>query len=145
MKNDLQQISEKFRQNKLKITPQRIAIYNALLERTDHPTAEVIYQEIQPQFPGISLSTVYNTLEMLCEKGLIQKVKTGRDNMRYDAIEQPHHHLYSAQTDRMEDYFDEELDQWLKEYFSRKHIKGFKIQDIKLQITGIFEENNVKL
>jgi len=46
MKNDLQQISEKFRQNKLKITPQRIAIYNALLERTDHPTAEVIYQEI---------------------------------------------------------------------------------------------------
>jgi Fur family peroxide stress response transcriptional regulator len=145
MKNDLQQISEKFRQNKLKITPQRIAIYNALLERTDHPTAEVIYQEIQPQFPGISLSTVYNTLEMLCEKGLIQKVKTVRDNMRYDAIEQPHHHLYSAQTDRMEDYFDEELDQWLKEYFSRKHIKGFKIQDIKLQITGIFEENNVKL
>jgi len=145
MKNDLQQISEKFRQNKLKITPQRIAIYNALLERTDHPTAEVIYQEIQPQFPGISLSTVYNTLEMLCEKGLIQKVKTGRDNMRYDAIEQSHHHLYSAQTDRMEDYFDEELDQWLKEYFSRKHIKGFKIQDIKLQITGIFEENNVKL
>ena len=145
MKNDLQQISEKFRQNKLKITPQRIAIYNALLERTDHPTAEVIYQEIQPQFPGISLSTVYNTLEMLCEKGLIQKVKTGRDNMRYDGIEQPHHHLYSAQTDRMEDYFDEELDQWLKEYFSRKHIKGFKIQDIKLQITGIFEENNVKL
>jgi len=145
MKNDLQQISEKFRQNKLKITPQRIAIYNALLERTDHPTAEVIYQEIQPQFPGISLSTVYNTLEMLCEKGLIQKVKTGRDNMRYDAIEKPHHHLYSAQTDRMEDYFDEELDQWLKEYFSRKHIKGFKIQDIKLQITGIFDENNVKL
>jgi Fur family peroxide stress response transcriptional regulator len=49
-----------------------------------------------------------------------------------------HHHLYCAQTDRIEDFEDDELNELLHNYFQKKAIKNFQIQDIKLQITGNF-------
>ncbi len=58
--------------------------------------------------------------------------------MRYDAILDHHHHLYCNDTDRIEDYENEELDTLVLEYFKKKKIKNFKIEDIKLQITGKF-------
>ena len=139
MKHNPTLIRQKITQTGLKATPQRIAVYNTLLERKDHPTADMIYNELVDQFPGLSHATVYNVLDTLCEKGLISRVKTGKGTMRYDAIESPHHHLYCSQSDRMEDYVDEELDVLLRNYFLQKNITGFDIRDIKLQLTGEFK------
>ncbi|HPA30648.1 MAG TPA: transcriptional repressor, partial [Bacteroidia bacterium] len=61
------------------------------------------------------------------------------DIMRYDAIMSHHHHLYCSETDRIEDFEDPQLDQFITEYFKKKKIKNFKVQDIKLQITGTFK------
>lgn len=141
MKNELSQIHAKILSHGLKSTPQRIAVYKLLVGRSDHPTAEAIYQALLPHFPGLSLATVYNVLDSLCEKNLVSRVKTERGTMRYDAIEEPHHHLYCESSDRMEDYSDPNLDQILASYFEKKDIKGFRITDIKLQLTGIFQEN----
>ena len=63
--------------------------------------------------------------------------------MRYDAILSNHHHLYCAETDRIEDYVDEKLNNLINQYFEANKIKNFKVQDIKLQITGKFN-NNIK-
>ncbi|MDK2909833.1 MAG: Fur family transcriptional regulator, peroxide stress response regulator [Bacteroidales bacterium] len=123
----------------LKATPQRIAVYNALLDRHDHPTAEMLFTELLGQFPGLSVATVYNALDSLCRAGLVQRVKTEKGTQRYDAIQEPHHHLYCAASDRMEDYYDPDLDRLIQEYFDRKKIQGFRITDIKLQLTGFFE------
>jgi Fur family peroxide stress response transcriptional regulator len=60
--------------------------------------------------------------------------------MRYDPILEKHHHLYCAESERIEDYFDDELNDMLKEYFERKQIPGFTIDDIKLQIIGKFKK-----
>ena len=59
--------------------------------------------------------------------------------MRYDAILHQHHHLYCDETERIEDFEDEKLDKIINEYFEKKNIKGFKIKDITLQITGEFK------
>lgn len=141
MKNELSQIRTRILGSGLKSTPQRIAVYNLLVGRSDHPTAEAVYQELLPGFPGLSLATVYNVLDSLCEKKLIRRVKTERGTMRYDAIEEAHHHLYCESSDRMEDYADPDLDQLLSAYFMKKEITGFRITDIKLQLTGIFQDN----
>lgn len=61
--------------------------------------------------------------------------------MRYDAIMQKHHHLYCSETDKIEDFKDPELDKIIADYFSKKKIKGFKVKDISLQITGEFKNN----
>jgi Fur family transcriptional regulator, peroxide stress response regulator len=123
----------------LKVTPQRVAIMQALL-MLDHPRAEDIYKEVSKQMPGMSPATVYNSLEALVLKRIIRKVHTDAGIMRYDAICEQHHHLYCSNSDKMEDYFDEELDQILRDYFKRRKIEGFKIKDIRLQLMGEFEK-----
>jgi Fur family peroxide stress response transcriptional regulator len=61
--------------------------------------------------------------------------------MRYDAVMESHHHLYCSESDRIEDYKDNELNELLEKYFEKKKIPDFKIEDIKLQIIGKFIKN----
>lgn len=125
----------------LRVTPQRIAIYEAVVKLKNHPTAENILDYINKNHPNISVGTVYKVLDSLVENQLLKKVKNEKDVMRYDAVMQKHHHLYCSQTDKIEDFEDPELDRIIAEYFSRKKIKGFRIKDISLQITGEFKNN----
>lgn len=123
----------------LKVTPQRVAVIQALY-KLNHPTAEEIFKEVSQNIPGLSPTTVYNVLDALVEKGIIKRVKTEKGVMRYDAISDNHHHMYCITTDRVEDFFDPELDTLLQNYFQEKKIKGFKLEDIKLQLMGKFEQ-----
>ncbi len=122
----------------LKVTPQRIAVLQAVTQLHCHPSSEDIRLFIKGNNPNIALGTVYKILETFVEKGIIHKVKTDNDIMRYDAVIARHHHLYGAESEKIEDYFDEELDTLLKEYFEKKKLPNFQIKDIKLQIIGNF-------
>jgi Fur family transcriptional regulator, peroxide stress response regulator len=127
----------------LKVTPQRVAIYEAIVTLKNHPTAENVIDYIKVNHPNISVGTVYKVLDSLTENALLNKVKTEKDIMRYDAVLSNHHHLYCAQTERIEDYEDEKLSTLINQYFKKNKIKNFEVQDIKLQITGKFS-NNIK-
>ena len=89
-------------------------------------------------YPNIATGTVYKTLETLVDKDIIIRVKTDRGILRYDAVREAHHHLYCAQTDRIEDYYDADLTRIINRYFKKKVIPNFRIEDIKLQIMGRF-------
>jgi len=132
------EIRNKLSTKGLKITPQRIAILEAIEKLNNHPTAENIIEYIRKSHPNIATATVYKVLDALAANELIKKVKTDRDIMRYDAITENHHHLYCAESDRIEDYFDIELNEIIGSYFKKKGIPGFEIEDIKLQIIGTF-------
>jgi Fur family transcriptional regulator, peroxide stress response regulator len=138
----IDEIRNKLIEKRLKVTPQRIAILEAIVQLNNHPTAENIIEFIRKNHPNIASATVYKVLEALVEKRLINKVKTEKDIMRYDAFMESHHHLYCADSDRIEDYQDEELNEILEKHFERKGIPDFKIEDIKLQIIGRFLKNN---
>jgi len=56
--------------------------------------------------------------------------------MRYDAITRKHHHLYFSDSDRIEDYYNEELNKLIEDYFEEKKIPNFAIEEVKLQIVG---------
>ncbi|TSA25491.1 MAG: transcriptional repressor [Bacteroidetes bacterium] len=124
----------------LRATPQRIAILQALCSMKNHPTAEQVLQDVHRDHPEISLTTVYNTLEVFVEKGLVKKVKTDKDSMRYDAVTESHHHLYCHESDKIEDYFNEELTNMISAYFRDHQIKDFEVDDVKLQIIGKFKK-----
>ena len=119
----------------LKITPQRIAVYEALMQ-LDHPDADEVTRLVNETNPGIARGTIYNVLELFCEKDIIRKVKTDQDKMRYDPVLHKHHHLYDEKSTKIYDYVDEELDEILENYFAQKSIKNFNIKEIKLQIVG---------
>ena len=133
-----EEISRKLVEKGLKVTPQRIVVLEALLKLNNHPTAESIIKYIQKTYPNIATATVYKVLDALTENGLIKRVKTEKDIMRYDAIMESHHHLYCSETDRIEDYNDEQLDRMIENYFQYNGIPDFQIEDIKLQINGKF-------
>ena len=131
---------EKLQEKGLKVTPQRVAIYEAIVSLNNHPTAENVIEFVKANHPNISVGTVYKVLDSLVEIALLKKVKTEKDIMRYDAVLSNHHHLYCAETDRIEDYEDEKLNQLINAYFETNRIENFKVQDIKLQITGKFNK-----
>lgn len=120
----------------LKVTPQRISVLEAIYELGNHPTADQIIEYIKPVNPGIAKGTVYKVLDTLVVNGLVKRVKTDRDIMRYDGIKEGHHHLYCSECDLIEDFEDPELDSILKDYFRKREIPGFTINDIILQING---------
>ncbi|MDR4988968.1 MAG: transcriptional repressor [Bacteroidales bacterium] len=126
----------------LKVTPQRIAVFEAILKLNNHPSAEHILEYIRKTHPNIATGTVYKVLDVLADKGLIHRVKTERDVMRYDAVLDRHHHLYCIETERIEDYSDKDLDNMLTAYFKKRGIPGFTIEDVKLQIVGTFDKSN---
>ena len=123
----------------LKITPQRMAVLEALNNLKNHPTADKIKEYVVKNHPNIAVGTVYKTLETFVAKGLVQKVKTSKDVMKYDPIIEKHHHLYCEETEDIEDFFDDKLNDMLEEYFRKKKIPNFKVKDIKLQIIGTFD------
>lgn len=134
-------IIDKLKEKGLKVTPQRMAIYEAVVKLNNHPSAEEIIEYIKADHPHISVATVYKVLESFVENNLLKRVKTERDSMRYDAILSDHHHLYWTQSERIEDFEDEELTRLIKEHLKNKKIKNFKIQNIQLLITGKFDDN----
>lgn len=131
---------EKLKEKGLKVTPQRLAIFDALIRLDNHPTAEEVGAYIRETHPNISVATVYKVLNTFAENDLIKKVKTAKDIMRYDTLVASHHHLYCSDTEKIEDFHDEKLNELINNYFIENKIKNFNIEDIQLQITGKFKK-----
>lgn len=86
-----------------KVTPQRLAIYNVLAATKAHPSAEMIFNELQPVYPTMSLATVYKTIEILKELNLVQVLNAGEDSFRYDADTSSHPHIRCLACGRVDD------------------------------------------
>lgn len=93
MKATAQQIREMFQRSDLRCTRQRELVYGALCEMMTHPTAEELFARVHDE--GLSLATVYNTLEAMTAAGLCSRIPcpTGAGACRYDAVTRPHAHV----------------------------------------------------
>ncbi|WP_144864186.1 Fur family transcriptional regulator [Hyella patelloides] len=87
----------------LRVTPQRFAVYSNLLSRSDHPTVEQILEELNQNFPISSLATIYSSLQVLREVGLVQEVLLEEGVSRYDANMEKHHHFRCSSCGAIED------------------------------------------
>lgn len=94
------------REKGFKARPQRLAVYDALLSTKSHPNAEMLYNMLQPSYPTMSLATVYKTMDIFAELGLIQVLNVGEDSYRYDAETASHPHIRCIECNRVDDIFD---------------------------------------
>ena len=78
---------------KIRYSKQRVLIFNNLKHRYDHPTAEMIYQDLKVDYPHLSLGTVYRNLNQLVETKQIKKLDLGDTMVHYDGNIQPHMHF----------------------------------------------------
>lgn len=134
--DDIRQILKDY---DLKVTPQRIAVYQALYE-LGHPYAEDIINYVRQNNPNISVATIYNTLEHFEQKNLLFKLETCHDKMRYDCGMHKHYHICNPEEDKMEDYHDPELHALIQKYLANKHQTQIKVRDIRLLIIGSIEK-----
>lgn len=95
----------------LHVTPQRLTIYRSLLESSDHPSPEMLYQRVLPKMPSLSLATIYKALDALSELGVVREVAVVSDAKRYDANLDAHHHIVCTECKAISDLYDQGLDQ----------------------------------
>ena len=131
------EIKEKLKDSGLRITPQRIAVIEALLNNS-HPTAEKIIETVQKAHPNIAVGTIYNILDTFVRLNIITKVNTHNSIARFDPVIRQHHHLCALDSNKIEDYYDEKLTKIINEYLEKSNIPDFKVKDFKLQVIGEF-------
>jgi Fur family peroxide stress response transcriptional regulator len=100
-------LAKRLRDSGLRLTPQRLAIYEALVGRRDHPTAQRLHADLVAALPSLSPATVYNTLQVLVEHGLVQELgQAGDGAVHYDGDVEPHLNLVCTRCHRIEDLRD---------------------------------------
>lgn len=133
----LDDIRRRFRGCGVRFTPQRAAIYQALADTTDHPTAEALYRQVKKQYPMLSQNTVYYTLGALKAAGLIHEVNYWHDRARFDANMDLHHHLICLGCRRIDDLTDDTLDRLA---VSARRTAGFHVLGHRVEFHGYCAE-----
>ena len=82
---------------------QRIMVLSALLETDEHPSADTIYKKLGSNIPAISRATVYNTLNLLVDRGVIQSMRTAGSETRFDSICEAHSHFFCRKCKKIYD------------------------------------------
>lgn len=100
---------EVLRKAKLRVTPQRLAIYEALFKGKSHPTVNEVYDHVRSRNPAISLATVYQTLQVLVDLGLAQEISFKEGATRYDPNMEPHVNIVCKICGSIEEVFPSEV------------------------------------
>jgi len=96
-------LAQRLADSGLRATPQREVVFNVLLNKRDHPTADEVYARVRNEMPSISLATVYNCLETLVQCQLVRAVNFERGPTRYCPNLQPHAHFHDESTGETHD------------------------------------------
>lgn len=129
-----QQLSDILRSNGYKVTPQRLAVYEALAATKTHPNAEMLFSVLQPKYPSMSFATVYKTVEILDKINVIKILNTGEDSMRYDADVSIHHHIQCTECGCVDDLMDVDSSGLVKEAES---LSGYDIKGHQFYFFGV--------
>ncbi|MBN2027503.1 MAG: transcriptional repressor [Actinobacteria bacterium] len=95
----------------IKLTHQRVEIFREVARTGDHPDAETIYKRVRKRIPTISLDTVYRTLWLLNDMGILTTIGMQRGNVRFDANIDSHHHFVCTRCGRISDFTKREFDE----------------------------------
>jgi Fur family peroxide stress response transcriptional regulator len=101
---NMQQLMAQLRDSGYKVTPQRLAVCELILSSKAHPSADQIYQEVKKKHPTMSLATVYQTLHLLTEIGLLQELGFSDCISRYDPNTSPHINIVCKKCGKIRDY-----------------------------------------
>jgi Fe2+ or Zn2+ uptake regulation protein len=119
------------REHGIRPSAQRVAVASFVLRTDEHPSAERILAGVQPDFPMISRATVYNTLHLFVEHGLLREVKLGTSSVVYDANTHRHHHLIDQETGEIYDipWDSVEVDR-------ADELEGFEVDEYQVVFRG---------
>lgn len=104
IEHELEESIASLRQAGVRITPQRQAILRYLISSHTHPTADEIYQALSPDFPNISVATIYNNLRVFKDIGIVKELTYGDSSSRFDFNTHNHYHIICEQCGKIVDF-----------------------------------------
>jgi Fur family transcriptional regulator, peroxide stress response regulator len=125
------EFEESCRNRGVRVTPQRLAVYRALVQDVSHPTADSLYKRLKGNFRGLSPATVYRTLEFLERENLIRRVSAPEAVARFDANLAAHQHLVCRICGSMADISLPELSD-----SKLPTVSGFVIEELDIKLVG---------
>lgn len=127
------ELTDLFRAKGLKVTPQRLRIFEALHGSPEHPTAESVHAQVRAEMPTVSLRTVYQTLNDLAAMGELAQLDLGTGSSRFDPNLDPHHHLVC---DRCGQVYDLHVD-FADVQVPSGHGHGFRVSTTEIIFRGL--------
>ena len=126
-------LTRKLAEEGMRFTRQREVVYDALLTKRDHPTADEVYARVRTEMAGISLATVYNALETLVQCNLVKPVNFEREPTRYCPNLKEHAHFHDTRTGEI---VDVDIDEATVDGLRRKLPEGFEAAQIEINFRG---------
>ena len=127
-------LRQAFEETGHRFTEQRAAVYRFLSGTTSHPNADEVFQNVRHEIPGISLATVYKSLETLVTCGLASKLTYSDGSARYDARMDPHHHARCVSCGCVMDVSGQLGEEELR--VLAMPLDGFSVLGYRLELTG---------
>jgi Fur family ferric uptake transcriptional regulator len=119
----------------LRITEQRRVIAKVLSESTDHPDVEKLHERATAIDPGISIATVYRTVRLFEEAGILDRHDFGDGRARYEAAPEAHHdHMIDVETGKVIEFVDPELEALQRQIADKL---GFRLVDHRMELYGV--------
>ena len=144
-KQEIEQRMEHFkevcRNSGMKLTHQRMEIFREVAQTGDHPDAETVYQGVRERMPTMSLDTVYRTLWLLKDLGLITTLGPPRERTRFDANLSRHHHFMCVRCGLTRDFYSDKFD----ELKLPDSVKAFgRVETTQVEVKGVCLKCNTK-
>ncbi len=130
-------IIKTFRNSGYRATPQRIAISKFMLDNHEHPTAQKAYIEVKKTHPTVSLATIYTTIKILKDTGLILELNMPKGQSRFDPNTGPHAHLLCLQCGNIRDWMDPIMPELIARISANMN---FTVTGSSLDLQGICEK-----
>ena len=133
----VEELTGRFRDEGLRVTPQREAIFRLLQGNAEHPTVESLYEAARDEMPSISLKTVYQTVHDLESMGEVALLDVGTGSVRVDPnVDGAHHHLICTRCGKVRDVL---VDVGALRIPARDR-RGFTVANVEVHFRGICEE-----
>lgn len=129
------------KESDIRITPQRYAILEYLIESHAHPTADEIYKALVDRFPSMSIATVYNNLRLFTKIGFVQEMAYGDASSRFDFSSQRHYHAICENCGKIVDTYYPGLEDVES---ATEQLTGFKINEHRMELYGVCPDCQAK-
>lgn len=124
--------AHQLKQHGIQPSAQRVAIAEYVLHTTEHPSADLVWKRVQARLPYVSRATVYNTLNLFVEKGLLRSLSLADESVVFDPKTDRHHHFIDEETGEIHDVPWEKV-----QVCNVEALRGFEIHDYQVVIRGV--------
>ncbi len=134
----LEMLMDMSREKGLKLTPQRMAIFNILAAADQHLTVDDIYKKASVEYPMLSPATVYRNMEQMVDAGLLTHLDLGGPSMRYDTNLEEHHHFVCDKCGKVSDVYLKEFDYEVDP--EKSSLDDVRVDSRRLYLHGVCKE-----